>query len=193
MLVASYVNIKPNMAQDRTYEDFYKFLGARPHMMGVMSRLYANNTASFLTEGLMNVFYNEKSVNKFQPINSMMFEWENEIEFVKRVQFAAVPSGTGSNGSDITFYFRERYFEVNDVFKIDGSRQQCIVKTTPQRKADNFWECVAQLVDADFSSVLDTNYTQVGMTARFLSNIQPEFHSEGFVKYQSKICCSLAA
>lgn len=27
MLVASYVNIKPNMAQTRTAEDFYKFLG----------------------------------------------------------------------------------------------------------------------------------------------------------------------
>ena len=193
MLVASYVNIKPNMAQTRTAEDFYKFLGSRPHMLGVMSRLYQNNTASYLTEGLLNVFYNEKSVNKFQPINAMLFEWENEIEFVKRVEFAATPTGTGASGADITFYFRERYYEVNDVFKIDGSRQLVVVKTTPQRKADNFWEVTGQLIDSDFSAVLDTNYTNVGDTTRFIYNIQPELSEQGFVKYQSKQILLLAA
>ena len=162
-------------------------------MLGVMSRLYQNNTASYLTEGLLNVFYNEKSVNKFQPINAMLFEWENEIEFVKRVEFAATPSGTGANGADITFYFRERYYEVNEVFKIDGSRQLVVVKTTPQRKADNFWEVTGQLIDSDFSAVLDTNYTNVGDTTRFIYNIQPELSEQGFVKYQSKQYCSLAA
>ena len=84
-------------------------------------------------------------------------------------------------------YFRERYFEKYDTFKIDESRQQCIVKTTPQRKADNFWEYTVQLIDADYSAVLDLNACQPGMTARFLSNIMPEYHEIGFTKYQSNI------
>lgn len=74
MVIASYVNLKPEMAHSRTYEDFYKFLGNRPHMMGVMARMNTQNTATFLTEALMNVYYNEKSVNKFQPINSLRIE-----------------------------------------------------------------------------------------------------------------------
>jgi hypothetical protein len=74
MIVASYVNVKPEMAHSRTYEDFYKFLGTRPKMMGVMARMNTQNTATFLTEGLMNIYYNSKSVNKFQPINSLMIE-----------------------------------------------------------------------------------------------------------------------
>jgi hypothetical protein len=62
-------------------------------MMGVMARMFQNNTANFITEGLMNIFYNQKTANKFQPINSLMVEWEIDVEFVKRVEFAAAPSG----------------------------------------------------------------------------------------------------
>jgi len=187
MIVASYVNVKPEMAHSRTYEDFYKFLGSRPKMMGVMARMNTQNTATFLTEALMNIYYNSKTANKFQPINSLMIEWEIDVEFVKRVEFAAAPSGTGALGADITMYFKERYYEKYDTFKIDGSRQQCIVKATPERKADNFWEYTVQLIDADYSSILDSASCQLGMTTRFLSNIMPEYHEEGFTKYQSNI------
>ena len=74
MVIASYVNVKPELAHSRTYEDFYKFLGTRPKMMGVMARMYQHNTATFLTEALMNIYYNSKTANKFQPINSLMIE-----------------------------------------------------------------------------------------------------------------------
>jgi hypothetical protein len=84
-------------------------------------------------------------------------------------------------------YFKERYYEKYDTFKVDGSRQQLIVKTTPVRKADNFWEYTVQLIDSDFSSVLDSSYCQLGGTTRFLSNIMPEYHEEGYTKYQSNI------
>ena len=39
MLVASYVSNKQNMNDTKTYEDFYKFVGAKPHRLGVMSRI----------------------------------------------------------------------------------------------------------------------------------------------------------
>lgn len=152
-----------------------------------MARMYQNNTATFLTEALSNIYYNKKTVNKFQPINSLMIEWEIDVEFVKRVEFAAPPVGDGAAGSDITMYFKERYYEKYDTFKIDASRQQGIVKTTPQRKADDFWEYTVQLIDSDYSSILDANACQVGMTTRFLSNIMPEYHELGFTKYQSNI------
>ncbi len=155
--------------------------------MGVMARMYTSNTATFLTEALMNVYYNQKTANKFQPINALLIEWDIDVEFVKRVEFAAAPSGDGAGGTDITMYFVERYYEKYDTFKVDDSRQQCIVKAVPQRKADNFWEYTVQLIDSDYSSVLDTNYCQKGMTTRFLSNIMPEYHEFGYTKYQSNI------
>lgn len=187
MIVANYVNVKPELAHSRTYEDFYKFLGARPKAMGVMAHANKNNTSLLLTEGLGNVYYNEKTGTKYQPINSLMIEHEVDVEFIERVEFAAIPTGTGAGGTDITMYFKKRYYEKYDTFIIEGSRQQCIVKTTPQRKADDFWEVTVQLIDADYSSILDTSATQIGNTTRFLSNIMPEYHEEGFTKYQSNI------
>ena len=187
MLLANWVNVKPELAHSRTYEDYYKLLGTRPKMMGVMARMYTHNTATFLTEGLMNIFYNQRTASKFQPINSLQIDWNIDVEFVKRVEFAASPVGDGANGSDITMFFKERYYEKYDTFKIDESRQQCIVKTTPVRKFDNFWEYTVQLVDGDLSSVLDIAACQPGMTTRFLSNIMPEYNEEGYTKYQSNI------
>lgn len=187
MVVASYVNVKPEMAHSRTYEDFYKLLGTRPKMMGVMARMYPNNTATWLTEGLLNVYQNQKTATKFQPINSMEINWNIEVDFVKRVEFAAAPSSNGAGGNDITMYFKERYLERYDTFIIDESRQQCIVKAVPQRKYDDFWEYNVQLIDSDYSSILDLEACQPGMTVRFLSNIVPEYSEEGYSKYQSNI------
>jgi len=187
MIVASYINLKPEMAHSRTYEDFYKFLGTTPKMMGVMARMNMNNTATFLTEGLLNVYYNQKTVNKFQPINSLQVEWNMEIDFLKRVPFAAAPTGNGAGGSDIVMYMTERYYERFDTFIIEKSGQQCIVKAVPQRKADNFWEYIVQLLDSDYESILDSNACQIGDTTRFLSNVMPEYHSEGYTKVQSNI------
>ena len=167
MIVASYVNVKPEMAHSRTYEDFYKLLGTRPQMMGVMARMYPNNTATFLTEALMNIYYNSKTANKFQPINSLMIEWNIDVEFIKRVEFAAIPTGTGAGGADIEMYFKERYYEKYDIFKIDKTMQQVIVVSRPIRKADNYWEVQGRLIDNDYKSVLNLDGCQVGDTTRF--------------------------
>jgi hypothetical protein len=45
------------MDDTRTYEDFYKYLGDKPQRLGVVSRMYAGNTAAYLTESLKNIFY----------------------------------------------------------------------------------------------------------------------------------------
>lgn len=104
----------------RTYEDFYKFLGTKPHKLGVVSRLYPELTATYLTESLRNIFYQDrKSGNRYQSIDSMYFEWEVETNYIKRIEFAAVPEGDGADGTEITMAFKERYYEKYDIFKID--------------------------------------------------------------------------
>jgi hypothetical protein len=59
MVIASFVTNRATMSDTRTYEDFYKFLGTRPHKLGVVSRLYPDLTASYLTESLKNIFYQD--------------------------------------------------------------------------------------------------------------------------------------
>lgn len=82
MLVANFVTNRSNMGSTRTYEDFSKFLGEKPHRLGVVSRLYPHLTATFLTEALRNVFYGDtKKANSFQAVDSTYFEWQVECWF----------------------------------------------------------------------------------------------------------------
>ena len=77
MKVNTFTTVNPNMSRTRTYEDFSKFIGDKPSRFGIVSRMFPQNTTTFITEALQNVFYNDhKKANRFQSINSMMFEWE---------------------------------------------------------------------------------------------------------------------
>ena len=187
-LIAEFTTIKPELAHTKTYEDFYKFVGTKPHRMGIVSTMYKQYTSSFITEGLGNIVYNKKdSGNKFQTINSLMFDWEIDVKFIKRIQFAAVPVGTGANGAEITMMFTERYYEKNDTFVIENSKQQCFVMAAPVKKADKFWEYSVRLIDSTFTSTLEVAACQISMETRFLTNYQPELHEEGFSKFQSNL------
>lgn len=164
----------------RTYEDFYKFLGAKPARLGIVSRMYPDLTASYLTESLGNIFHMDtKSNNKFQSIDAMYFEWEIESNNIKRIEFADVPVGNGENGSTIIMAFKENYFQKYDIFKIDKTLQQCFVVSRPTRRSDSYWEVEVRLIDNDLKSILDTDGCQIGDTARFQSNAHPEAHQEG--------------
>lgn len=182
------------MSDTRTYEDFSKFLGERPHRLGVVSRLYPELTATFLTESLRNIFYGDtKKANGFQNIDSTYFEWEVETNYIKRIPFAAVPVELGVDGSEIEMIFPENYYQLHEIFKIEKTGQQCFVVSRPVRKADNMWSVMVRLIDDDYSSVLDLDGCQVGDTTRFIGNAKPELHDTGFVKYQSKFMLLLVA
>ena len=188
MLVANFVTNRPTMSDTRTYEDFSKFLGERPHRLGVVSRLYPELTATFLTESLRNIFYGEtKKASGFQNIDSTYFEWEVETNYIKRIPFAAVPVEDGADGSEIEMIFPENYYQLHEIFKIEKTGQQCFVVSRPVRKSDKEWSVMVRLLDDDYSSILDKDGCQIGDTTRFIGNAKPELHDTGFVKYQSNI------
>lgn len=97
----------------------------------------------------------------------------------------AVPEGDGYNGSDIIFHFGENYYQKNDTFIIERTRQQIIVMNRPQRINDNDYVVIGKILDDDYNSVLDTNGAYVGAATRFITNLHPEMHEEGYTKYQS--------
>lgn len=146
--------------------------------------MYEDLTASFLTDSLRNVFYRDAkgSGNKYQSINSLMFDWDLETSYIKRIEFAAVPEGNGAGGTEITMAFRERYYEKYDTFKIENSGQQCQVVSRPQRKGDSYWEVQVRLVDNNYDTILDMSACQPGDKTRWISNHMPELH---------KILCAL--
>ena len=87
MKIASFVSNIPTMGDTRTYEDFYKYLGVKPQRLGIVSRMYPELTASFLTESLKNILYQDAqgSGNKYQSLNA--FQYEFDIETNKMILF----------------------------------------------------------------------------------------------------------
>lgn len=140
-------SLQVNKLNTKTYEDWSKYIGAKPHRFGVVARLYPQNTLSFITDGLRNIYYNEaKGANKFQTINSLYYEWTIDVGQVKKVEFADEPQGYGAGGTEITMAFKENYYQKYDIFMIDESRQQCQVLSRPIRKRDKQTQLIVSLL-----------------------------------------------
>lgn len=183
-LIANFTTVNPNMAQTRTVEDFFKMVGINPKRLGIVASMYKNLTASYLTEGLGNIVYNKQKGSKFQKINSLAFDWEVDVNFVKRVPIVSV-QGTGQHGAFVTMYFGERYYEKFETFQIIDTKQQCIVLQAPVYKAADLWEYTVQLIDNTGEDSLGADLA--GKETRFLTNINPEFSDQGYTKFQSNI------
>lgn len=187
MLVANFTSRIPTMGQTKTYEDWSKYLGSRPHRLGVVARMYTDNTLSFITDGLRNIFYKDEKQDQFQLSSSLLFEWNVETNNIKKVEFAEVPTESGENGSEITMAFKENYYQKYDIFRIDKTKQQCQVMSRPIRKRDDYWEVQVRLVDNNYDTILDTDGCQVGDTTTFQSVAMPELSEEGYSKFQSQM------
>lgn len=139
--------------------------------------MYDDLTASFLTESLKNVFYqDQKSGNKYQSLNAIQYDWELECNYIKFIEFAAVPEGDGAGGTEIIMAFKERYYEKYDTFKIMNSGQQCQVVARPVRLGDNYWQVTVRLVDNNYDTILDASACQPGDKTRWISAYMPELH-----------------
>ena len=148
MLVANFTSRIPTMGQTKTYEDWSKYLGSKPHRIGVVARMYTDNTLNFITDGLRNIFYKDEKADQFQLSSSLLFEWIVETNNIKKVEFAEVPTETGENGTEITMAFRENYYQKYDIFRIDKTKQQCQVVSRPIRKRDKQTQLMVSLLVA---------------------------------------------
>lgn len=184
MIVANFITERAAMGSTRTYEDFYKFLGAKPHKLGVITRLYPHLTASYLTESLKNIVYRDaKAKDKFTPIDSLYFEWNIDVNQITRPRLINF-EGDGTFGSEIIMQFDTKWYDKFDTFVNESTRQQFLVLSNPIRKGDNAWEVVVRIIDSDIRTTLDAA-TQVGDVTHWIANAHPELHDEGHIKYQS--------
>jgi len=160
----------------------------KPARLGLVATLYDQYTFTGLTDALMNTFTNEKvSKNSWQRINEYLYEWELEVNRIKRVPIISI-EGNGANASDILIRFPENWYQKFDTFIIEDLRQYVIVLNRPQRIADNCFLVVGKLVDSDYSAQLPDSFiaNAAGRLTRFVTNYMPELHEEGYTKYTSK-------
>lgn len=179
MQVRSFTTVNPNMSNTRTYEDFSKWIGDKPKRFGIVASMYPENTAEYITEALGNVFELSGSKSKFQSVNSLYYEWEVKVNEIKRIEIVDTPIGDGRGGTEITFAMRENYYQKNDTFEVEETRQQFFVTAGPTRKNDSYWEIQVRIIDNDYNSVLDDSIEYVGARTRWIGNAFPELHEYG--------------
>lgn len=184
MIVANYITNRPQQGETRTAEEFDKFLGLKSAKLGILAQLYPQYSLTSMTDGLWNIIAKPDKSSTTNSLDSLSFEWTVETNFIDYIEFAAPPVQHGVTG-DISFYFTKRYYEKNDIFRIEESRQQIIVTGRPIRKADDLWEVTGRLLDNDYSSVLDTSACQKGMRTVWQSSPAPELSEEGYCKTTS--------
>lgn len=178
MRISGFTTVRPDMAGTRTYQNFMRFLGARPERLGIVSRLYEDYTATALTEALMNTVTLEKGKKGLKSINSFLVEWDLQVNKIERIPLVGTPVGTGVNASEVQFHFAKNYFQQNDIFVIEKTRQQFFVCNRPQRINDNDFLVIAKIQDNDYDSKVAEGLV-AGDTARFMSNAFPELHEYG--------------
>lgn len=182
MIVAKFISEHATMGDTRTYEDFYKFLGTKPHRLGVVTRLYPNLTASYLTESLQNIIYRDaKPKDRYTSIDSLLFEWDIDVNQITRPKLITW-DGDGVDGTEITMTFDTKWYFKYDTFVNERTRQQFITLTNPVKNG-NYWSVVVRIIDNDYRSVLEPCYA--GDVTHWIANAHPELHDEGHVKYQS--------
>lgn len=170
----------------RTVQDFGAFLGSKPHKLGLVATLYDDLSATYLTDSLMNVYFNESKGGQFQPIDSMTFEWDLDVNYIKKVYFAEDTTDTGLNKSTIRVVFSEHYYDKGDTFVLEN-RQQLFVTQTPRMIAPQKWEYICTLVGNNLSETLDTNFATKGRYTRWRSNYHPELSERGYSKFTSNV------
>ena len=177
MRISGFTTTRPEMANTRTFKDFSEFLGQKPARIGLVATLYDQYTITHLTEALMNIYTSDKSAkNSWQRLNEFAYEWELEVNRIKRVPIISV-EGNGANVSDIIFRFPENYYQKYDTFIIEKTRQLVMVMNRPQRISDKCFVVIGKLVSDDYSESLAN--VLAGDLTRFVTNYMPEMHEEG--------------
>lgn len=188
MRYVSYDTVKQNMGNAaRSVQDFGAFLGRSPYSLGIAAQLFKKNTSTMLLDSLMNIHQLPKNRDKYKPISDMAFEWGVDTEKIKQVKIVADVTTDGTNGTDVVIRLAERYFNPNETFRIEGSRDTLFVTMVPRRISINDWEYVCRAVVSDISRGINLGYAKKGNTVRFLGNHHPEGSDHGYSKFQSNI------
>jgi len=174
-----------NLGDTKTVQAFGRLLGTKPHKLGQVATMYPQLAISTLTDALKNVYYNpKKDSGSFSPINSMVIEWEIDVNFIKRVKIVGSISGTGVGKFVETIQLEEKYYDKNDTFTLDN-KQQLFVVAPPRKINAKAWEYKVVLVGNDLTKAINTTYASAGKYTRYRSNYHPELSERGYTKWVS--------
>ena len=183
--------LNPNVLNSKalaTIPELNKTFNVAPNMAAKTIRLFPQNSISFFTEGLGEIYdINAKSDN-FVGINDRAYKWKirghqvPKVKFVTRLTGGPIAPGDslGVQGSSFIVAFESSYYNPRDIVKLqDGTMLYVISEGRFMRQ--NIYEYTVKLNTNDTNATVSGAYLQGGKETGLAGNAYPELSDKGYL------------
>lgn len=190
MRVISRVNTNVlNSAKTQTMRELEKLFTIAPNMAAKTIRLFPQNSISFFTEGLGEIYNISEKSNNFISLNDKAYKWKilghqvPKQKFAARVTGGAISAGStvGANGQSFIIAMQSAYFNPRDIIKLQDANTLLYVLNGPTFIKEGTFEYTVRLNTGDPSESVNTNLLQPGKEAGLNGNAYPELSDKGYI------------
>jgi hypothetical protein len=177
-----------NSRQTATMRELEKLFQVAPNMAAKTIRLFPQNSVSFFTEGLGQIYdINEKS-DRFMGLNERMYKWKlrgpqvPKVSAVARVTGGAISEGAtlGANGVPFVAALGSSYYNPRDIVKMeDGSLLYTL--SEPTYISEGVFEYTFRLNTNDPAETVSGLNFQPGKETGLNGNAFPELSDKGYL------------
>jgi len=184
MQIVKYETIRSRFGETRTFDDFSKFIGSKPKILGKLANLYPQYSTASLIDKLGNLYTEGKGMPRPGSMESQAVEWQINVNFIKKVYFAESCTDNGFGRKKFRVRFDQKYFDKNDIIKLQNN-QQLMILEEPVFLGEKLVEYVVKLTGDNSNQQVNIDFMKKGNYAMFLTCAFPEISERGYVKYQS--------
>ena len=183
--------LNPNVLNSKamaTIPELQKTFNAAPNMAAKTIRLYPQNSISFFTEGLGEIYdINAKSDN-FVGINDRSYKWKirghqvPKVKFVERLTGGAISASAslGAQGVSFIVAFENSYYNPRDIVKLeDGTHLYVLSEGRFMRQ--NVYEYHVKLNTNQPTATVSGAHLQTGKETGLAGNAYPELSDKGYM------------
>lgn len=177
-----------NSSKTATMRELEKLFAVAPNLAAKTIRLFPQNSVSFFTEGLGEIYDISAKSDNFVGLNDKSYKWKLRGHTVPKVKFAtrstggAIASGDDLGGGGRTFVvaFETSYYNPRDIIKLeDGSLLYVISEGVFIR--ENCFEHVVKLNTNNSDDSVSGQYLLAGKETGLSGNAYPELSDKGYI------------
>lgn len=177
-----------NSARTATIRDLEKLFTVAPNMAAKTIRLFPQNSLSFFTEGLGEIYNISAKSDNFIGLNDKSYKWKlrghqvPKVKFATRVTGGAISAGStlGANGATFIVAFESSYYNPREIVKLeDGTLLYILSEGAFQ--SQGVFEYVVKLNTNDATQTVATDYLVNGKTSGSAGVAYPELSDKGYI------------
>lgn len=177
-----------NSRQTQTMRELEKLFKVAPNMAAKTIRLFPQNSVSFFTEGLGQIYNISEKSDRFMGLNEKMYKWKlrgpqvPKVSAVTRVTGGAISEGAalGANGVPFVVAFNSSYYNPRDIIKLED-HSLLYVLSEPTFISEGVFEYTVRLNTNDAAETVSGLYLQPGKETGLNGNAYPELSDKGYI------------